>query len=118
MGYELFGLEKHEIIDSVKVRWLSGMVDVLYNVLPNQKITVTEGETSSTTGIGKYNSSVVRIYPNPASDLIHIISSDKSLILTGLKVFDVSGREIEVAFEIQSGSSIIVNTCNVQVYTP
>ena len=110
MGYELFGLEKHEIIDSVKVRWLSGMVDVLYNVLPNQKITVTEGETSSTTGIGKYNSSVVRIYPNPASDLIHIISSDKSLILTGLKVFDVSGREIEVAFEIQSGSSIIVNT--------
>jgi hypothetical protein len=94
MGYELFGLEKYELIDSVRVKWLSGTVDVLYDVLPNQKITITEGETSSSTGIENYLSSKIVLYPNPANDFIHIMSTDPSIIINSIILFDVKGNEV------------------------
>jgi len=43
---ELIGLGQHIVVDSLKVRWLSGIVDVLYDVDADQKILVVEGSTS------------------------------------------------------------------------
>jgi len=45
-GVEIFGLGSHINVDSLKVRWLSGIVDVLYNVGVDQKITVVEASTA------------------------------------------------------------------------
>ena len=39
-----FGLAKHELADSIEIRWPSGQVDKLANVAAGQTITVTEGK--------------------------------------------------------------------------
>ncbi len=41
-SYENIGIGTAATIDSIKVKWLSGMEDVRYNVSINQKITITE----------------------------------------------------------------------------
>lgn len=43
--YEILGLGDHETIDSLKVSWLSGIVDCYYNVPVNQTLNLLEGET-------------------------------------------------------------------------
>ena len=45
---EHFGLGEHETIDSLKVTWLSGMVDCYYDVPANQRIKLTEGKSHPT----------------------------------------------------------------------
>ena len=44
---EFFGVGDAETIDYVKVKWLSGLEDIIYNVSPNQLLTITEGNTLS-----------------------------------------------------------------------
>jgi hypothetical protein len=41
----IIGLDTNSSIDSIVVRWLSGHVDRLYTLSPNQKITIIEGST-------------------------------------------------------------------------
>lgn len=43
--YEILGLGEHEMADSVKITWLSGIVDCYYDVEANQTLVITEGET-------------------------------------------------------------------------
>lgn len=40
---EFFGLGPFDTVDSVKINWPSGHVDVIYNVIANQNLIVTEG---------------------------------------------------------------------------
>lgn len=42
-----FGLGDNEVVDSITVKWLSGIVDVFYNVPSNQVLPVKEGEHGS-----------------------------------------------------------------------
>jgi hypothetical protein len=44
---ELIGLGPNTMIDSIKVRWLSSNVDVLYNVSANQFLTIAETPTGA-----------------------------------------------------------------------
>ena len=104
MGYELFGLGEYEIIDSIKVRWLSGLVDVLYDVVPNQKITIVEGETITSIGINKKLDQKVNLYPNPANDKINISSIDNQLKIIGVKLYDLQGRII-ISSQNDSGNT-------------
>lgn len=43
--HTIIGLGTHEAIDSLKIKWLSGIEDVFYDVEPNQSIDVMEGES-------------------------------------------------------------------------
>jgi hypothetical protein len=43
--HKIFGLGAHTTVDSIKVEWLSGIEDVLYNVEANQSISIVEGST-------------------------------------------------------------------------
>ena len=45
--WEHFGLGVETSIDSMQVEWSSGIVDVYYNVMANQSLVITEGETAS-----------------------------------------------------------------------
>jgi len=43
-----FGLARHEKADAIEIRWPSGQVDRLANIVPGQTITVTEGKGITT----------------------------------------------------------------------
>ncbi|MFZ6051538.1 FG-GAP-like repeat-containing protein [Halocola ammonii] len=45
--HKIFGLGSHTVVDSVKVEWLSGMVDNFYGLEANQSITIAEGSSIS-----------------------------------------------------------------------
>ncbi|GAB4289620.1 MAG: hypothetical protein Kow0098_07720 [Ignavibacteriaceae bacterium] len=47
---ETIGIDTSSIIDSLKIKWPSGIIDVYYNVNANQLILCTEGETINSFG--------------------------------------------------------------------
>lgn len=72
-GTEMFGLGTATMVDSVKVTWLSGIEDVVYNVAPNQKLHLVEGTTLSVSDVG---AKPLLQFNNPVSDVLTIESSD------------------------------------------
>jgi len=45
--YQIFGLGQAESVDSLKITWLSGIVDVFYDIEPNQWLHIVEGSSFS-----------------------------------------------------------------------
>jgi len=89
---EFFGLKDATTIESVKVTWLSGTVDVLTNVAVNQSITIVEGENTLSTETVNLN--IFSIYPNPSNASFNIELNDfnsKEI----LSVYDIFGRKIK-----------------------
>lgn len=66
---EFFGLRGSSTIDYVKVTWLSGVEDILYNVPANQKLHIVEGSSLS---IKNDLANTFNIYPNPSSGKISL----------------------------------------------
>ncbi|WP_412561149.1 FG-GAP-like repeat-containing protein [Winogradskyella sp. MIT101101] len=85
---EFFGLGSATVVDYVKVKWLSGVEDIIYNVGVNEQILIVEGSALS---INDNELSSMKIYPNPVKDRFMINSEadiDKVLI------FNVLGKEV------------------------
>lgn len=85
---EFFGLGSATVVDYVKVKWLSGVEDIIYNVGVNEQILIVEGSALS---INDNELSSMKIYPNPVKDRFMINSEvdiDKVLI------FNVLGEEV------------------------
>ncbi|WP_430467907.1 FG-GAP-like repeat-containing protein [Winogradskyella ouciana] len=85
---EFFGLGNATVVDYVKVKWLSGVEDVIYNIGANEQIHIVEGSALS---INDNELSSMKIYPNPVKDRFMINSEvdiDKVLI------FNVLGEEV------------------------
>ena len=61
---EFFGLGSETVVDSLKIKWLSGTVDVLYNVSVNQTLSVIEGASLSVDDFDLSN--VISVHPNPS----------------------------------------------------
>lgn len=65
---EIFGLAQASSIDSIIVRWTSGVVDKLCDVASNQLVKITEGTHNCTsTSVRSTQYSDVTVYPNPTS---------------------------------------------------
>ena len=60
----------------MKVKWLSGIEDIVYDINPNEQLDIIEGSTLSLT---EQTDSRFKIYPNPAKDVIHINGSEAIL---------------------------------------
>ncbi len=86
---EHFGIGAATTIDYVKVKWLSGIEDILYNVSPNQKITIVEGSFLSVNEFG--NDFTLNYYPNPVIDELFITSKEE---IEQIEIFDMSGKVI------------------------
>lgn len=69
-GTEFFGLADNAVVDYVKVVWLSGVEDVLYNVAANQTLQIMEGETLSVNRVLTMKD--VRVYPTPVKSTFYI----------------------------------------------
>ena len=81
---ENFGLGTNTLIDYVKVKWLSGIEDIFYNVSVNQTLNVVEGSTLSVDDFK--DSPYIKIFPNPSAHLINLVSHQpmKKIILYSL----------------------------------
>ena len=86
---QFFGLGSNTTIDYVKVTWLSGIVDIHYNISANQSIGITEG---SDTLSSEQNSYVkTRVFPNPVKDVLNINSTQQ---LLSYDIFDILGKNL------------------------
>jgi hypothetical protein len=89
-AYEFFGLGSNNIVDYVKVTWLSGAVDYIENININQAITIVEG--SSPLSIEEDYFNLGQIYPNPAGDVI--VLKQKYPENANVSFYDMAGRQI------------------------
>ena len=50
-----FGLRQSDVVDSIFIRWPSGIIDELYNIEVNQAITIHEGSGQCIAALGDLN---------------------------------------------------------------
>ena len=84
---EHFGIGNANMIDYVKITWLSGIEDIIYNVSPNQTLTIIEGSVLSTHDI--IDNSQLRFFPNPVNDYLTIDAFDN---INSVSIYDLFGR--------------------------
>jgi hypothetical protein len=63
---EFFGIAGNTVIDYVKVTWLGGAQDILYNVTPNQLMNIVEGSSPLSTEEFEAENEI-QVYPNPTT---------------------------------------------------
>ena len=91
-NYELFGLKDATNIDFIKIKWLSGVEDIINNVAINQAITIVEN--SGVLSVDEHSESDYTVYPNPSNGNLHIALNNMS-INSELTIYDTFGREIK-----------------------
>jgi hypothetical protein len=94
----VFGLSNAAIIDSIIIKWPSGIIDKYQGIQPNQFLTAIEGQTITSINPDKLSFAnkdyLLQNYPNPFSSKTTIGFNIPSSGLVELKVFDKEGREI------------------------
>jgi hypothetical protein len=100
-----FGFGSSTIIDTLKVRWYSGLTQTFTNVTTNRIISLTEGGSlgiENSISVLPDNFALFQNYPNPFNPITKIKFDIKKSengtrqTLTKLIIFDVTGREIAV----------------------
>lgn len=92
---EFFGLAQSETIDYIKVKWLSGVEDLVTDVGVNRTITIREGEGIVTGMESELFNESLKLYPNPSSTGKFKLVSHEGVIgkvqivsITGLVIFN------------------------------
>ncbi|PHR72826.1 MAG: hypothetical protein COA67_03760 [Lutibacter sp.] len=74
-NYEFFGLGSETKVDMLKITWLSGIVDVLFDVAVNQSLTIVEGSSLS---VDEFDvSNLINVYPNPSKNGLFLFNTSK-----------------------------------------
>ena len=88
---EIFGLGTEEDrVDYVKVTWLSGVVDILYDVTSNQLLTIVEGSNPELS-VEEFELNIVKIYPNPVSNILTLNTQKE---ISNVSVYNMLGKEL------------------------
>jgi hypothetical protein len=93
-----FGIGTATIIDSVIVRWPSGLIQRFTNVTPNHIIKITEGQpldVEYTGGNVPSKFSIEQNYPNPFNPMCNVQFSMCNAENVKLIVYDIQGREVQ-----------------------
>lgn len=109
-GTEIFGVGGNTIIDYVKVTWLSGIEDVLYDVSANQLLNIVEGSTLSIDENDPLNFSY---YPNPVKDKLNLRSQQ---IIENVTVYNIVGQEVLTIAPEQSNILMDLSSLNNGAY--
>lgn len=109
-GTEIFGLANASTIDYVKVTWLSGIVDIIFDVTPNQTLNIIEGSTLSLTDS---EPDFFKIYPNPASETVTIQSKFEAI---DVLVYDLTGRKVTSKKITQNDNTIDLRSYSKGLY--
>ena len=86
---EFFGLGDAAIIDSIKVTWLSGNVNIFKDIEVNQTFNIIE--ESSTFSNEDINESKISFYPNPSSEVLNIESIN---CLKNIEIYNSLGENL------------------------
>ncbi len=103
-----FGLYDATAIQTLEINWPSGLVETYYNIAANQFIYAIEGggisgiEDNSGTPADTILS--LECSPNPCTDKMTISYSGAQGAAAAVTIFDLSGRMIDEAGEVQLGS--------------
>lgn len=87
-GTEIFGVGTASTIDYVKVNWLSGIEDIVYNVSPNQKLNIVEGSTLS---VNQLNNNFWLNYNNPVDNTLTLSSTNE---INNIQFYNYLGQEV------------------------
>lgn len=89
-----FGLGTASMIDSLIVVWPDGKKQVHTNIAANQPITIIEADPllTSATGVPVRENLLLRCYPNPFAQEVHISYASPLQSRTELHIFDSFGR--------------------------
>lgn len=101
-GTEFFGIGANTVIDYVKVTWLGGAQDILYNVMPNQAVHIIEGSSPLSTEEFQTQNEVV-VYPNPTTGKIWFQTTTNETYT--YIIFDAKGTHIKKG-QIQNENSV------------
>ena len=71
---KIFGLGTNSVVDYVKVTWLSGIEDFIYNVNANQLIDIVEGDHPELS-VDEFSFQNITLYPNPVENTLYIQSN-------------------------------------------
>lgn len=89
---EFFGLKNSNLVDYIKVKWPSGIEEVVENIAVNQTIKILENE-GVITGFNRENNSLYfSVYPNPSIDGVFNVSTNKTN--STLEVYNSMGTMI------------------------
>jgi ASPIC/UnbV protein/VCBS repeat protein/type IX secretion system substrate protein len=113
-GTEFFGIGNATTIDYVKVTWLSGVEDIINNVIPNQTIHIEESSTLSI----KEDSLLlykVNIFPNPSKGNFQI-STPKSVDVFNIVLYNALGQKIYYKSGLRNGDFVNVENFEKGIY--
>lgn len=96
-GTEFFGI-RGSSIEYLKVTWLGGAQDILYNVTPNQTLNILEGSSPLNTEEFQDNNEL-QVYPNPSNGKIWINSTTNEAY--NYTIFDSKGMQVKKGKIIQ-----------------
>lgn len=91
------GFARRTIIDSIIIRWPSGITDKYAHVAVNQILTMTEGATSSVSQIPTgpvHEYRLLQNYPNPFNPSTTISYELSKASPVSLRIYTVSGQEV------------------------
>ena len=110
-GTEIFEVGNATNIDYVKVKWLSGVEDILTDVTPNQTLIIVEDSTTlSTVDIENYE---LKIFPNPSAGIVYFQNYVDTLKVT---ILDVLGRKMDTKIIDKINSSIDLSFFSKGIY--
>ena len=109
-GTEFFGLGNNTIVDYVKVKWLSGVEDILYNVSANQKLHIVESTTLSDS---ENKLGDITLFPNPTKGKV-TLKTDLSNYQIAL--FNVLGTKIYSALKLSNTTELDFSLLRSGVY--
>lgn len=100
-----FGLDQATTIDSVEVRWPSGLVQQFGTQQADRFYSITEGEPleviSAVSGPGN-SIRMARIYPNPTSGVFRLLLNDAQTSVDEVVITDNQGRTIQAKMLVSS----------------
>ncbi|OAB79645.1 FG-GAP-like repeat-containing protein [Cochleicola gelatinilyticus] len=106
-----FGIGESENIDSIIVRWPSGMVDEFLSPEINTHHILEEG--SSPLAITDFEREGINLYPNPAVEIVNF--SLKGLANTPVTIIDSNGRHVRSTL-ISSNNDINISSLSSGIY--
>jgi hypothetical protein len=88
---EFFGVGTATTIDYVKVTWLSGIEDILYNVSVNQTLSILEGSETLSVNMASEQSQLL-VYPTIFENHVYLEGSNNEI--GEISIYDMLGKQI------------------------
>lgn len=97
-----FGLGDAVIVNSIAIEWPSGATEGFDTIDSNRFLTIGEGQGILKVGEIQKENQDMMVYPNPASDILHIRAKDQ-IRIAAVKIYNMSGQ---LALDITNKDSL------------